>query len=79
MSEKEQVERVQHVARSGDTHVIDPAQPHAEAVNIDAQARQAAAAKAAESEKEEKPAPDPLDHDGNGRKGGMKGAAPKAD
>jgi len=29
-------QRTAHVARSGDTHVIDPSVDHAEAVNVDA-------------------------------------------
>lgn len=61
--------------RSGDDHLIDPTVENAEAVNVDAQRRAAAAQAAAE------PAPagvDPLDHDGDGRKGGMRGFTPRS-
>lgn len=74
MSEENEGGRIQHVARSGDTHVIDPGKPNAEAVNVDAKAREEAVKAAAKAE-----SADPLDHDGDGRKGGIKGAAPKAE
>lgn len=74
--------------RSGDDHLIDAS---GQLVNLDRQRREAQraedakAAKAAKTSKSTKrtkstktaPA-DPLDHDGDGRKGGMKGVQPRA-
>lgn len=51
--------------RSGDDHLIDET---GALVNLDRRRREAASAP--------KPA-DPLDHDGDGRKGGMKGFPPR--
>lgn len=65
-------------ARSGDDHVIGA---DGQLVNLDAARREAArkdAEKAAAAEAAAKSPADPLDHDGDGRKGGMKGVAPQA-